>query len=76
MHHLKVSVVGQNGKKREGRGFSPDELKEAGIDAGQARELSIRIDRKRKSSSEDNIKTLKAHIAKLPKKAKAQKPKK
>jgi large subunit ribosomal protein L13e len=66
MHHLKIAVVGQNGKQRAGRGFSPDEIKEAGIDAGKARELGVRIDRKRKSSHEENVKALQAHLKKAP----------
>ena len=71
MHHIKPIIIKQNGKQRTGKGFSPDEIKEAGLDAGSARKLRISIDRKRKTSHEENIKTLKAHSEKLPAKKEA-----
>ncbi len=77
MHHIKPIVRSQTGKERQGRGFSPDELKESKLNAKEARELCIPIDRKRKTSHEKNVKTLKAHVEKLPKKtAKSAKEKK
>ncbi|MCW4009933.1 MAG: ribosomal protein L13e [Candidatus Bathyarchaeota archaeon] len=69
MHHIKPIITAQTGKKRPGRGFSPDEIKEAGLDAGSARKLSIPIDRKRKSSHEANVECLKAHMKNAPAKA-------
>ncbi len=77
MHHIKPAVISQSGKKRPGKGFSPDELKEAGINAADARRRQIPVDRKRKSSSEENIESLKSHfekdLAAKPKAAKAEK---
>ncbi len=70
MHHVKPTVTAQTGKKRKGRGFSPDELKEAGLTAAEAKKLSMPIDWKRKTSHEENIDNLKVHAEK------AQKPKK
>lgn len=64
MHHIIPIITAQSGKEREGKGFSPDELKEAGLTAADARKLGIRIDRKRKTAHEENINTLKAHAAK------------
>ncbi len=67
MHHIKAAVTAQTGKHRQGKGFSPDEVKEAGLSALDARHLAIPIDRKRKTSHEENIETLKAHMEKAPK---------
>jgi ribosomal protein L13E len=75
MHHIKPIITKQNGKQRPGKGFSPDEIKEAGLNSGQARTLRIPIDRKRKTSHEENIANLKEHIAKSPVQAKPKQPK-
>jgi ribosomal protein L13E len=64
MHHIKATVTSQSGKRRNGKGFSPDELKEAGLNAADARNLRIPVDRKRKSSHEENIEALKTHYEK------------
>ena len=77
MHHIKPIITKQNGNQRPGKGFSPDEIKEAGLDAGSARKLSVPVDRKRKTSHEKNIEALKAHMEKAPAaKPKAAAPKK
>jgi ribosomal protein L13E len=80
MHHIKPSITAQSGKPRMGKGFSPDELKEAGLNAGDARFLKIPVDRKRRTSHEANIAALKGHfekaIAAKPKAATAPKEKK
>ncbi len=64
MHHITPIIVKQNGKRKAGQGFSPDELKAAGISKQQAQQLKIRIDMRRKSSHQENIDTIKAHTAK------------
>jgi len=64
MHHIKPTITAQNGKQRQGKGFSPDELKEAGLNTAEARTLKIPVDRKRKSSHEENIEALKNHYEK------------
>lgn len=46
-------------KLREGKGFSIDELKQAGVTLELAKKLGIRIDRRRKSVREENVKALK-----------------
>jgi large subunit ribosomal protein L13e len=66
MHHIKPMVTSQTGKERLGKGFSPDEIKEAGLDAGSARKLGIPVDWKRKSSHEENVEALKSHAEKKP----------
>ncbi len=44
---------------RAGRGFSLPELKKAGIDIRVAKKRGIRIDRRRRSAYDENIKLLK-----------------
>lgn len=44
---------------RFGRGFSIDELKEAGVTLEQARKLKIRVDRRRSSRWSENVARLK-----------------
>jgi ribosomal protein L13E len=73
MHHIKPIITAQKGKRRLGKGFSPDEIKEAGLNAGDARRLCIPIDRKRKTSHEENIEALKAHTENVPAKTAAPK---
>jgi|YelNatPaOPRAMG01_1025707.scaffolds.fasta_scaffold01424_9 large subunit ribosomal protein L13e len=46
-------------KLREGKGFSVGELRQAGVTFELAKKLGIRIDRRRKSVREENVKTLK-----------------
>jgi large subunit ribosomal protein L13e len=64
LHHIKPMIVSQTGKRRSGKGFSPDEIKEAGLNNGDVRKLGIPVDRKRRTSREENIETLKAHSEK------------
>ena len=71
MHHIRPVIISQTGKRRPGKGFSPDEIKEAGLDAGSARKLGIPVDRKRRTSREENVESLKA----CSKKAQIAKPK-
>jgi ribosomal protein L13E len=64
MHHFKPMITAQSGKRRLGKGFSPDELKEAGLTIADARKMRIPVDWKRKSSHEDNVASLKSHAEK------------
>ena len=49
---------------RKGKGFSRDELKEAGLDFRRALELHLRIDTRRKTKHDENVKTLKQLLRK------------
>ena len=64
MHHLQVVITKQNGKKSLGKGFSPTELKNAGLTKQDAKKMGIRLDIKRKSAHDENTATLKAHAEK------------
>ena len=61
MHHIKPTVNKKNGKQKEGQGFSPNELKEAGISKQDAQKMKLRIDCRRKSCHPINVETIKAH---------------
>ena len=49
---------------RAGRGFSLNELKEAGITIDAAKKLGILIDKRRRSCRKENIETLKELLQK------------
>ncbi len=68
----------QTGEKRQGRGFTTQELKDAGISLSDARWMAIPIDTRRRSSHPENVSILTEYlkrIQKLGKTAKAPKPK-
>ncbi|MCD6236292.1 MAG: ribosomal protein L13e [Thaumarchaeota archaeon] len=49
---------------RQGRGFSLNELKAAGITLDLAKKLGIRIDKRRRSKREENVEALKKLLEK------------
>ena len=51
--------------EREGRGFSINELREAGITLDQAKKLEIHIDKRRRSCRRENVEALKALLKAL-----------
>jgi ribosomal protein L13E len=71
MHHIKP-IVKPDGKQRSGRGFSPEELKKAGIDPAEAKKLEIPVDKRRKTSHNQNVKAVKAYAEKAKAKKKAE----
>lgn len=62
---IRPAVRKNNGRMREGKGFSKGELRKVGIDSRQALRLQIPIDLRRKTKHEENVKTLKQHIKSL-----------
>lgn len=70
MHHLKIVITKQNGRQSTGKGFSPNELKEAGVNKQRAKQLGIRVDIKRKSTHQENVDCIKAHVKATPKTSK------
>ena len=69
MHHLKIIITKQNGKKSVGQGFSPNELKEAGVNKQQAKQMGFRVDVKRKSTHKENVDCIKSHVQQIKTKA-------
>lgn len=61
MHHIKAMIIKPNGKTKKSKGFSPNELKEAGLTKQDAKKIGIPFDVKRKTTHEENVATLKAH---------------
>jgi ribosomal protein L13E len=61
MHHIKAIITKHDGKTKLSKGFSPSELKEAGLTMQDAKQIGIPMDIKRKSRHDVNVETLKAH---------------
>jgi ribosomal protein L13E len=61
MHHIKPIITKRNGKQKPGKGFSPNELEQAGVTKQQARRIGLPVDLRRKSVHAENIKTITAH---------------
>ena len=61
MHHIKPTITKHSGKHSEGKGFSPNELKEAGVNKQQARQIGLSVDVKRKSTHKENVDCIKVH---------------
>jgi ribosomal protein L13E len=64
MHHIKPKILKPDGKQRSGRGFSPEELKKAGIDSAEAKRLKLPVDRRRKTAHDQNVEAIKAYAEK------------
>lgn len=61
-------------KTRLGRGFSEAELTEAGISVVEARKLSIRVDPRRQTRLEENVKAIKTWLGGSSKRKSSRKP--
>jgi ribosomal protein L13E len=64
MHHIKPHVIKPGGNARRGKGFSPEELKKAGLNKAEAKRLKIPVDDRRKTAHEQNVKIIKAYAEK------------
>jgi len=64
MNHVKPTITIQKGKKKQGKGFSINELKAAGISKQQARQAGLAVDIRRKSTHDENVDTIKTHVKK------------
>ena len=76
MHHVKPKILKADGKQRDGKGFSLNELKEAGMNRADAKRLKIPVDLRRKTAHPENSAALKAHAAQQKPPAAKKKPKK
>ena len=64
MRHIKPKILKPNGKQRNGRGFSPEELKKAGLNKTEAARIGIPTDPRRKTAHDENVETIKAYAEK------------
>jgi len=55
-------VITSGDRAREGKGFSAEEIKAAGLSPGEATKLGIPVDPRRRTSHEDNVETLKEYL--------------
>ncbi|CAO3667106.1 unnamed protein product [Umbelopsis ramanniana] len=66
---VRCPTIKYNTKLRAGRGFTLEELKEAGVNRKQARTIGISVDHRRRNKSQEslelNVQRLKAYQAKL-----------
>ncbi|RLI22190.1 hypothetical protein DRO54_01810 [Candidatus Bathyarchaeota archaeon] len=62
---IEATVYKKNGKPRRGKGFSKNELKEAGLTLKEALKLGIPVDKRRSSAYRENIEALKRFIEKV-----------
>ena len=62
---LQPMVQKRKGETRRGKGFSRNELREAGTNSKQARKLGIPVDPRRKTKHDENVKFLKNYLSSL-----------
>jgi large subunit ribosomal protein L13e len=61
MHHIKPKITKKDGKHRDGRGFSLEELEKAGLNKAEAKKLEIPVDKRRKTAHDQNVEAVKAY---------------
>jgi len=59
---IEALVVRKGGKTRRGKGFSREELKKVGLDFRSALRLGIRIDKRRKTVHDENVRLLEDYL--------------
>ena len=64
MHHIKPMILKPDEKQRKGRGFSTEELKNAGLNSAEAREMGLPADLRRRTMHDENVKVLEAYAEK------------
>jgi len=57
-------IVKRGAKVKTGKGFSIDELREAGLNVGEARHLGVPVDQRRSTSYPENVEGLKEWVEK------------
>jgi large subunit ribosomal protein L13e len=62
MMAVKSKVIKKGGKQREGKGFSREELKKAGLSLTEALRLGVPIDSRRRTAHEENVGAIKTFL--------------
>jgi len=55
-------IVKRGAKVKTGKGFSIDELREAGLNVGEARHIGVPVDQRRSTSYPENVEGLKEWV--------------
>lgn len=55
-------IFKHDGKQRQGKGFSPEELKKVGLSLTEGARLHVPIDPRRKTAHEGNVEALKTFL--------------
>jgi ribosomal protein L13E len=63
MHHIKPKILKPDERQRQGRGFSREELKKAGVNLQEARTIELPIDMRRRTAHDDNVEAVKVFAA-------------
>ena len=64
MHIIRPKIRRTDGKERNGRGFSLEELKKAGLNKAEAKKLELPIDKRRKTAHDQNVQKIKSYAKK------------
>jgi large subunit ribosomal protein L13e len=67
-----ATVRKKDGKPKDGRGFSREELRKAELDLKRALKLKIPVDLRRRSVHEENVEVLKARLKEVAKSKKSR----
>ncbi|WUR04890.1 ribosomal protein eL13 [Vairimorpha necatrix] len=66
---VRCPTIRYNKKQRLGKGFTPEELKEAGLEVNYARRIGIRVDNRRRNMNKEtldlNAQRLKEYLSKI-----------
>jgi ribosomal protein L13E len=73
---MNPKILKPDGKQRIGRGFSPEELKKAGLNKAEAARLKIPSDLRRKTAHDENVEAIRAYVKKKKAEAKPKRKKK
>ena len=64
MHHIEPQILKPDERKRFGRGFSREEIKQAGINLAVARAIDLPGDMRRRTAHEENVEAIKGYAEK------------
>ncbi len=67
---MRPKIIREQGKQRDGRGFSRMELKKSGLNLQEAVRMKLSLDQRRKTAHEHNIEAIKAFVVKMKAEAK------
>jgi len=75
MKAQRPKVSEKRGRRSLGKGYSPGELKKAGLSMSEAVKLHVAVDPRRKTAHEENVEALKTFLQERKPVAKTKKPK-